>query len=85
VGPVGQQRRIAAMSPTALITQVPMSSSLVRIDRMASSSSRASTSGNQSAPAASMAAMSLSTGLVGALTVKVATRLARSISTVTAE
>ena len=52
----------AAASPSVLISQVPMSSSLVRIDRIASSSSRASASGYQAAPAASMPAMSVGCG-----------------------
>jgi hypothetical protein len=49
-----------------------MSSSLVRMCRMASSSSRAICSGHQAAPAASMAAMSAGWAPAGALTVKVA-------------
>ena len=70
----------AAASPSVFSSQVPMSSSLVRIDRIASSSSRAIASGHQRAPAASMPAMSVGCGAAGALTVNVAVRRARSIS-----
>ncbi len=73
----------AAASPSVLISQMPMSSSLVRIERIASSSSRASASGYQAAPWASIAAASVGSAAVGAFTVKVALRFARSISTVT--
>ena len=65
----------AAASPSVLISQVPMSSSLVRIDRIASSSSRAICSGYQAAPAASMPAMSVGCAPLGAFTVKVARAL----------
>ena len=51
--------RTAAASPEVLSTQVPMSSSLVRMCRMASSSSRTICSGHQFTPAASMPAMSV--------------------------
>jgi len=73
----------ALASPSVLISQVPMSSSLVRMFRMASSSSRAMARAYQDAPAASMPEMSVGCSPTGALTVKVATRLARSMSTVT--
>ena len=43
----------AAASPSVFSSQVPISSSLLRIDRIASSSSRAIASGHQLAPAAS--------------------------------
>ena len=62
-----------------------MSSSLVRIDRIASSISRANASGYHLAPAASIASMSCGCGPAGPLTVKVAVRPARSIATETCE
>ena len=52
----------AAASPSVFRSQVPMSSSLVRSYRIASSSSRAIASGHQAAPAASMPAMSVGCG-----------------------
>ena len=60
-----------------------MSRSFVRIVRIASSSSRASASGHQRAPAASMPAASVGCGADGARTAKVAVRAARSIATST--
>jgi hypothetical protein len=69
----------AAASPSVLSSQVPMSSSLVRRLRIASSSWRHIASGHQAAPAASMSAMPAGCVPVGALTVIVAVRLLRSI------
>ena len=65
-----QRQHARAASPSVLSSHGPMSSSLVRIDRIASSSSRASASGYQAAPAASMPAMSVGCAPVGAFTVK---------------
>ena len=80
---VASEANTAAASPAVLSTQVPMSSSLVRMCRTASSSSRTICRGHQFMPAASMPAMSVGCAVAGALTVKVAMRLARSISTET--
>jgi ABC-type nitrate/sulfonate/bicarbonate transport system permease component len=62
---------------------MPMSSSFVRIDRIASSSSRAISSGHQSAAAASICAIVVGCSPPARRMVKVAVRFARSISTVT--
>ena len=62
----------AAASPSVFRIQVPMSSSLVRIERIASSSSRAIASGHQAAPCASMPSMVSGVAAVGAFTVNVA-------------
>ena len=70
-------------SPRVFSTQVPISSSLVRRFRMASSSSRASCSGHQFTPAARMASGVDSIAARGAFTVSVAMRAARSTCTST--
>jgi hypothetical protein len=69
--------------PSVLISQVPMSSSLVRMCRMASSSSRAICQRVPGGAGGLDAGDVGRLGAGGALTVKVAVRLARSISTVT--
>ena len=73
----------AAVSPSVRSSQMPMSSTLVRIDRIASSSSRAICSGHQAAPAATIASTSAGCAPCGAFTVKVAVRRVRSICTST--
>ena len=60
-----RRRARAAGRRRCVRSHVPMSSSFVRIVRIASSSSRASASGHQRAPAASMPAMSVGCGAAG--------------------
>ena len=72
-----------AASPSVLRIHKPMSSSLVRRCRIASSSWRAIASGHHAAPAASIAAMSVAGAAAGAFTVSVAMRRARSSCTFT--
>ena len=70
-------------SPAVRKSHVPTSSSLVRMLKIASSNSRAICKGYQFAPAGSMPAIVLGTADLGACTVNVAVRLARSIATCT--
>ena len=70
-------------SPAVRNSQVPTSNSLVRMLKIASSNSRAICSGYHCTPAASMPSTVVGTATLGACTVKVAVRLARSIATCT--
>ena len=69
-----------SMSPRVFSCQVPISSSLVRSMRIASSSSRAICSGHQATPAARMPSIASGCACLGPETVSVAVRAARSMT-----